>query len=271
MGSLLESLWGYQINLAVRNLGVSDFEIAWFPEHQYHDFAVVSSVQNWNPLTKFGEHFRIEAKSMQVGEGVDEPKAHFNVLQRELDQNDAILLIVWKWAAYDKYRVHPEITGVYFKEAHFIATLRDELHIIRGGSFVSPGACPDLCYPQTCSHIGEPLNASGKRERASGPTATRVSRQTSHAANFGGMLRMLKSSSKESSLRTRQIIRTNFEYCNYLDFIHTHFENEERVFYFPSEWKGVASALGIDPKIPELHRFLRARVGREKYKHLLPL
>jgi len=45
---------------------------------------------------------------------------------------------------------------------------------------------------QHCLHIGEPLNASGVRERRSGPESSKGS-GVSYAANFGGMLRMLGS------------------------------------------------------------------------------
>lgn len=52
----------------------------------------------------------------------------------------------------------------FFDRAKGIAMLRDALHIARGGSFVGSEYCPDGCQSDYCVHIGEPLNAEGKRE-----------------------------------------------------------------------------------------------------------
>lgn len=50
--------------------------------------------------------------------------------------------------------------------------------------------------PGQCTHIGEPLNSAGKRERASGPKACKPA-GSSYAANFGGLVRMVKTSNKK--------------------------------------------------------------------------
>ncbi|NAW99672.1 hypothetical protein [Vibrio sp. V23_P3S9T160] len=274
MGSVLETLWGYNMNATLRERGNTDIEVAWFPDHQYNDFAVVGKNNHWNPTTLEGEYFRLEAKSMQVGENVDEPKAHFNVLRHEIGQHDAILLLVWKWTRLDQYRVYPEIVGTYLNRAQSLAYLRDELHKLRGGRFINSGECPDCGY-ENCQHVGEPLNAAGRRERISGPPSLRVSLSTSHAANFGGMLRMLKASSMPQKIATREIIRQDQEFIDYLDFIHTHFPNEEKNFYSINEWRQVLINLGIDASqnnlnnVNDIHSFLRSHVRRECYKHLL--
>lgn len=275
MGSVLETLWGYNMNSTLRTNGYSNVEVAWFPDHQYNDFAIVRRDSTWNPNNGSGEYFRLEAKSMQVGENVDEPKAHFNVLQSELGLNDAILLIIWKWTSLDGVRVYPEIVGVFLNKALFLAQLRDELHLLRGGSFIGVGECPD-CIDQHCRHTGEPLNASGKRERISGPESLRVSSSTSYAANFGGMLRMLKASSMHQKQMTRQIVNSNPVYRQYVNFIHTHFPNEEKCYYNIAEWRQVLIQLGIDAStynlysVDQIYHFIRNNYQRSAYINYLP-
>ena len=77
MGGLLEALWGYCANSVLYDSHTNQFELAWFPGHQYHDFACLNLNGEWDPETKHGELFRIEAKSMNFG--ADESKAHFDV------------------------------------------------------------------------------------------------------------------------------------------------------------------------------------------------
>jgi hypothetical protein len=131
MGSLLEALWGYEINKVLSDKGFNLFELAWFPSHQYHDFACVQASRQWNPDTGEGEYFRVEAKSMNSG--ADESKAHFDVLHSELDDFDALLLLVWSWVDIDEYHCCPQVTDSFFAKAKPITQLRDALHIERGG------------------------------------------------------------------------------------------------------------------------------------------
>ena len=258
MGGLLESLWGYNANIALAERNESEIEIAWFPSHQYHDFALVFLGSEWNPETKQGELFRIEAKSMNFD--ADESKAHFDVLQGDLDEYDALLIIVWNWEELDSQRCYPRIVDSFFDLARPIARLRDELHLARGGSFVDRKECPDKCASNTCTHDGEPLNEKGKRERLSGPDNCRPSTKVSHAANFGGLLRMLKTRGPEAKQVFRRTRRENAIADRYIEFIHRNFPSEERNHYSKEEWRWVARELGINPTNKEktdLHQQIR--------------
>ena len=242
MGSVLEALWGYYSNDRLHRASQSEIELAWFPEHQYHDFACVKPNIEWNPATKRGELFRIEAKSMN--EDADESKAHFDVLTDELDPFDTLVLLVWRWKSVDRWRVSPFVIDIFFGPAKPVARLRDELHKARGGSFVDRNSCPDACPPSQCAHHGEPLNRSGTRERTTGPT-TQKGPNTSFAANFGGMLRMLKTNSNDA----RTALRAERQRCDvahrYISFIHKHCPDEERNHYRAPEWRRLASILQL--------------------------
>jgi len=268
MGSVLETLWGYNLNRALRENDSNDFEIAWFPDHQYHDFACLCTKSNWNSSTKEGEFFRIEAKSMIIG-SADEPKAHFDVTQKELDEDDAILLLVWRWTKIDDYHVCPEVIDCFFERAIPLAELRDVLHLQRGGSFVDSDNCPDTCAPDSCRHDGEPLNADGKRERKSGPIATRVSSKTSHAQNFGGMLRMLKTAKADARIAMRDECKDNQVANDYVDFIHRNFPKEELNHYSVKEWRTVACHFNISETSKDLIHEKLLAIGREKYIKVL--
>jgi hypothetical protein len=232
LGSVLESLWGYNTNVYIKPYG---YEMAWFPEHQYNDFAVVSTIDEWNPSSRSGEFFRVEAKSMQAGEGVDEPKAHFTALLHEISNDDAILVISWEWYPVDEFRSYPKVTDFYFNRARPVAQLRDYLHTIRKGSFVNGYNCPDRCLLTPCHHHGEPLNSDGKRERKTGPNACRVSNTTSHAANFGGMIRMTKLASLEAKELAKNHFRENQAGLEYIQFIHRNYPKEEGRFFSKSD------------------------------------
>lgn len=123
MGGLLEALWGYHINIVMSEHPDTSFELGWFPGHQFHDFACVYLDQEWNPQTKQGELFRIEAKSMNFG--ADESKAHFDVLEHELDEFDALLLLVWRWVELDGYHCYPKVIDSFFGLALPVVKLRD--------------------------------------------------------------------------------------------------------------------------------------------------
>lgn len=190
MGGVIEALWGFYLNRALKDNGVSEIEIAWICGHEYNDFACVVPGQEWIPETGEGELLRVEVKSMLAS--ADESKAHFDRLIGELQENELLAVFLWDWTPVEQgtANVYPNVVDYFIGDAHGVALLRDELHLYRGGSFVQPGSCPDVCEGGVCRHVGEPLNASGTRERKTGPQVSqRV--KTSHAANFGGLLRML--------------------------------------------------------------------------------
>lgn len=188
MGNLIEALWGFYARVVLSASTPDTYDIAWITDHAYNDFALLDAAETWEPSTRHGEIFRIEAKSMNLG--ADETKGHFDVLASQLNEDDQLLVIVWRWSQINGDIVFPEIMGHFVGPATEIVELRDALHRARGGSFVSRAACPDGCAPEACSHDGEPLNAAGVRERRTGPVATRGA-NTSYAANFGGLKRML--------------------------------------------------------------------------------
>ena len=145
MGALLEGLWGYMANQLLFDENEHFFDIAWMPDNQYNDFTIVEKNVSWNPDDRTGELFRIEAKSMN--RQADESKAHFDVLKKELGKNDSLLILVWEWAAIDKTHRYPKVIDYYFGRALDVVELRDTLHVLRGGSFVSSSNCPDGCNP----------------------------------------------------------------------------------------------------------------------------
>ena len=243
MGSLLEALWGYEINFVLNKNSNNFCELAWFPDHQYHDFACVKTNEIWNPTTGQGEFFRVEAKSMNFG--ADESKAHFDVLTSELNNFDALLLIVWKWVDIDAYHCSPQIIDTFFGEAKPITVLRDSLHLERGGSFVDKLSCPDGCFPSQCTHDGEPLNERGKRERLSGPESTRPSTRVSYSANFGGLVRMLKTRGENAKNEFRRLRKLDNTMDAYISFIHRNFPSEELNHFNASEWREIGKKLGL--------------------------
>ena len=195
MGSVIEALWGFHLNSILKREKDIPYELGWIYGHEYNDFACILRGQDWNPETKDGELFRVEVKSMVAS--ADESKAHFDRLQHEFAENELLAVFLWDWKviADQPKNVYPAILDYFVGYALPIAKLRDALHLERGGSFIQKGNCPDGCTIQNCTHIGEPLNASGVRERRSGPDSSKGA-GVSYAANFGGMLRMLGSRGK---------------------------------------------------------------------------
>ncbi|MBP3666681.1 MAG: hypothetical protein J6K29_06480 [Clostridia bacterium] len=244
MGALLEALWGYMMNQIILEENDLDCEIAWFPDNQYNDFSCIRRDTVWDSTTRTGEYFRIEAKSMNVG--ADESKAHFAALDREIEKNDALLILVWEWRKIDDFHFSPIVIDSFFDRAKGVAMLRDALHIARGGYFVDSRHCPDGCQSYCCTHKGEPLNAEGKRERLSGPEATRPSLKVSYAANFGGLVRMLKTDNENARNVLRNIRRQNLVADHYISFIHKNFPNEEKNQYTVGELRRVATSLGMN-------------------------
>lgn len=247
MGSLLEALWGYYINKTLLNEGgeAAACEVAWLDDHEYNDFACIHRDQEWIKSKRQGELLRIEAKSMNTG--ADESKGHFDEIDGHLNSWDLLLVLVWSWDPCDKYRVYPHIRDHFIGPAKQVANLRDVLHLARGGTFVIQGNCPDKCSLKKCPHIGEPLNAAGKRERNTGPSSRRPSQNVSFAANFGGLVRMLKTDSENARAELRTIRKKSNVAHQYVSFIHRNFPKEERNQYKTSEWVSVAKSSGVDP------------------------
>ena len=245
MGALLEALWGYMMNQILAESD-TDCEIAWFPDNQYNDFSCLKKGELWNEVTRDGEWFRIEAKSMNTG--ADESKAHFDVLKKDLAEYDTLLILIWEWKAIDGFYFSPQVIDSFFEPSIHLTELRDSLHICRGGSFVNKYDCPDGCDPELCPHDGEPLNAAGKRERLSGPYSTRPSQKVSYAANFGGLVRMIKTDNDAARSQFRDIRKANPIADEYISFIHRNFPEEEKNQFTTAEVKKVAESLGIESK-----------------------
>lgn len=246
MGLLIEGLWNFHINEMLRS-SKEDIEIAWLAQHQYNDYACIMTTAKWDPITRDGELFRIEAKSMNIG--VDESKGHFDEIKESIGQFDQLLVLVWRWEALANSLYCPQISDQFFGSALDIALLRDSLHIARGGTFVKRERCPDHCNPSECKHDGEPLNASQKRERKSGPESTRVSGATSHAQNFGGLVRMLKTDTAAARIASRKLRRENDIIHEYISFVHRNFPQEERNQFLSAERQSIAQLFNIDSSL----------------------
>lgn len=248
MGSLLEAVWIYFTNTALRNVGgqAVECEIGWLADHEPNDFACVITDQPWTPATREGELFRIEAKSMNLS--VDESKAHYTELLSSIGENDQILILTWKWLEVDEWRFCPQVTDHLICPARPVAALRDALHVARGGSFVTTDSCQDGCTVQPCPHIGEPLNAAGKRERKGGPESTRPSAKVAFANNFGGLVRMLKTDNAGARGVFRQQRAGNEIAHEYISFIHRNFPDEEVNQYTIAEWRQVGEQAGLAVK-----------------------
>jgi hypothetical protein len=217
MGSLMEALWAFYARHTLSKALSRDYEIAWMVDNEYNDFAVVSTDVAWDPATRGGEILRIEAKSMNLD--ADETKGHFDALQKEIGPHDLLLVLVWKWIplADGGQIVYPKVLDEYLGNALEIARLRDALHVARGGSFVSGAHCPDGCKPASCAHDGEPLNRAGTRERRFGPVTTRGA-NVSHAANFGGLKRMIAARGAARDTLTQQMLHPErAEYVNFIN------------------------------------------------------
>jgi hypothetical protein len=244
MGSLLEALWVYYMNRALQNEGgaVRECELAWLQDHEPADFACLYRGAEWDPSARHGELFRIEAKSMNIG--VDEAKGHFTNLVRETRAHDQLLVLLWSWTSLDNYYFWPKIHDYFLGPSLSIIRLRDALHIERGGSFVAGDSCPDGCTIDACTHDGEPLNAAGKRERRTGPKSCRPA-NVDYAANFGGLLRMIKTDNDSARRIFRELRRSDDFIHEYISFIHKHYPAEEINQYKKAEWNSLLSRLGI--------------------------
>ena len=263
---------GYYINqqLGAMSSESQEIEIAWLLGHEYNDFACVLRDEVWEPETKIGELLRIEAKSMNIG--VDESKGHFDEIAGHLGKWDLLIIFLWVWEQIEESRVYPKIIDHFVGQVQPIARLRDRLHVARGGTFVDRNKCPDHCIPEECEHHGEPLNADGKRERISGPTSCKPS-NSSFAANFGGLVRMLKTSTPEARQEFGKIRAEEDVAHRFITFIHRNFPNEESNQYLVEEWRALAdrrdlSWNGLSKQA--LIELIRLRVGdyRIELRHI---
>jgi|SRR5690554_888303 len=244
MGSLIEAMWVYYMNGVLQNEGgeAQLCEIAWLQDHEPADFACLTRGANWDPASRLGELFRIEAKSMNIG--VDEAKGHFTNLRSETREYDQLLVLVWSWTTAANQYVWPRIHDYFLGPALPIIELRDALHRQRGGTFVDAQNCPDGCDPLACTHAGEPLNAAGKRERRSGPRTCKPA-NVEYAANFGGLIRMLKTDNDSARQRFRDLRRANPVAHRYISFIHKHYPAEEVNQYRKAEWQTALRCAGL--------------------------
>ena len=247
MGGLLEALWIYYMNRTLRESDgdTSVCELAWLEDHQPADYACINKNAIWEPEAGTGQFFQIEAKSMNLD--VDEAKGHFTNLARETSDHDQLLVIVWSWEAEGQYYRWPKITDYFIGHSSPIIEMRDALHVLRGGTFVGKGACPDGCELDVCAHTGEPLNKSGVRERRTGPISAKGAR-VDYAANFGGLLRMIKTSSTDATEVFRDF-RRSCDVCHrFISFIHKHYPNEEMGQYRLPDWRQLGSKFEVDTK-----------------------
>jgi hypothetical protein len=219
MGSLMEALWAFYARHALSEALSRDYEMAWIVDNEYNDFAIVRAEAAWDSVTREGEILRIEAKSMNLD--ADETKGHFDALWQEIGEHDQLLVLVWRWVPHASggQIVYPKVLGELMTNALEIARLRDALHSARGGTFVTAASCPDGCGPASCVHAGEPLNASGTRERDSGPVTALSAKASSAAKNFGGLTRMIKVSSAAAreTLEEQMAHPTRAEYVNFIN------------------------------------------------------
>ncbi|MEH2058548.1 MAG: hypothetical protein V7K97_20820 [Nostoc sp.] len=97
MGSLLEALWGFSTNQVLSKVDpeAHTYELGWFSDHGYNDFACVLKDAEWNSDTRSGELLRIEAKSMNAL--ADESKGHFDELIQKLDNEEVNQYLAEEW------------------------------------------------------------------------------------------------------------------------------------------------------------------------------
>ncbi len=221
LGGVIEALWGFYVNkhLLKSDLGA---EMAWISGHEYNDFAVIICDEDWDPQKGTSELFRVEVKSMV--RSAKEPKAHFDRLRKEIKHTDTLAVFIWDWVPVSKgsKRCYPKILDGFVGRASAIATLRDELHVARGGTFVPKNKCPDGCR-MPCCHIDEPLNPNGVRERKSGPVNSKKGK-TTFQANFGGLKRMLGVRGVEAIKTLQKFAKRKNDAAQYVSFIQRNFK-----------------------------------------------
>ena len=242
MGTVLETLYGYFLNEVLGEQG-AEGELGWLANNEYNDFAFLETSSTWEPSTKAGELLRLEIKAMV--RDADESKAHFDEIQQNIGPDDLLIVLGWTWQNVDTVHVSPTVVQWFVGSALGVAQLRDRLHEARGGSFVMSGSCPDGCAPY-CAHVGEPLNAARKRERKEGPASTKPA-NCGWAANFGGLVRMLKTQNDAARQALREVRATSTVAHRYISFVDRFLPDEEINRLTKAEWHDFALSLGLQP------------------------
>lgn len=269
LGSWLESELGFQVNQIFSDEAVAlglpeSLGLAWIVSHGFNDFAVIDNASGaapmWTPVSRTAEMFRVEVKSMALD--AVESKAHFDALQSEIGQIDQLVVLLWRWKDVPGKAgwVCPRVEAVWIGESAGVAELRDALHLVRGGSFVDSAACPDGCATDECKHAGEPLNASGTRERFSGPSRA-VTGSAQFAANFGGLVRMVKTRGSKGVAAISNLCLTDVRKRSYVEFIHRWFPDAELACFPKRVWQHAAQSLSVGSgaqSLEELHNAVRA-------------
>jgi hypothetical protein len=203
---------------------------------------------------------------------VDEAKGHFDEIQTKLSNNELLVVLLWRWVASEKgQRVYPAITDSFVNFAQPVAALRDDLHLLRGGWFNSFANCsekPECGCTQLCRYEGEPINVKGVKERRVGPPSARAAK-VEYAANFGGLVRMLKTSSEEMRQCIYGHCHTSPIARSYVEFIHRNLPAEERNAFKVAVWRSAADSFDVkEAGITEIQTALRAK-GVNYYDYLL--
>lgn len=235
LGLLLEGLWGVYCSEEIASAGM---EITWLADNHYNDYACVEATSTWSPATPVGELLRVEAKTMNLD--ADESKGHFDQPHDLIGEHDLLVVLLWRWVRIRESRYCPRITDHFVGNARRIALLRDALHRARGGSFVEAGTCGDHRGLARCQHVGEPLNASGIRERRTGPESNRGT-NASYAANFGGLVRMLKCGNSDAQKALREVRQADDVAHAFISFIHKNLPQEEVSSFGIKEWREIYS------------------------------
>jgi hypothetical protein len=187
-GILFEAMWGYYMKEELQSLG---YMLKWICTNQYNDFYITDTCGNFI--------CNVEVKTLCLNS--DESKSHFDALQSEIHDSDLLFVSAWKWDVIGELMKPLVVKSEYFSSKS-IAFMRDQLHVLRGGKFIKE----------------EPVNVSGYRERISGPEENKPPK-VSHMANFGGLVRMLGTRSKESKNKLQEFYDNDSDCKSYIDFV----------------------------------------------------
>ena len=187
-GVLFESMWGYYMKEELQSLG---YKLNWICKNQYNDFYITDTEGNFI--------CNVEVKTLCLNS--DESKSHFDAIQSEILDTDLLFVSAWKWDVFGGLMKPLVVRSEYFSSRN-IASMRDQLHILRGGNFIKE----------------EPVNVSGYRERITGPSENKPPK-ISHMANFGGLVRMLGTKSRESKNKLEEFYGGNHDCRSYIEFV----------------------------------------------------
>ncbi len=216
MGLHLEKQLGKEVNVLLK---LQEMELGELPD-QYNDYAVLEKDAYWDNETREGELFRVEVKSMEMD--ADESKAHFDVCIEQLNKYDMLVVLAWRWVTLPTRDTIPYVQDCFVSLAKPVAELRDELHLVRGGSFIDRADCPDGCEADQCIHHGASLNSKGFRETKEGPNSCRHP-NTSYMNNFGGLVRMTGARTKQAKQKLKELRKGNSTIDAYMRFLERNF------------------------------------------------